>query len=382
MSSISITIKKELRSMFRDKKTLYTLFIFPVMIPALIFLYAFLLESGGEEQNYIVGVNYELNTTEKTFFDEAFLEDKYYENLEDMKYAYSKGEIMGYIDYSVDKQEYTLYANEDSTDGMGVVSGVVAYFDAYNRYLGDLRLIGEDVDVEEIYDNFSYEIVNLKGENWILMLMFSVAFTYIIMSIAMAATNMATTATAVEKENGTLETLLTFPITSRDLVVGKYLATVVLGILTSIIGLVLTVGSLVIATEMFDSLKEIAFSVSIVSIIISIFVILLASLFIAGLSIAITSFARSYKEAQSSSSALSMIMMVPMMVSLLEVEISRWYYLIPIFNYTQILMDIFSGNIDILNILLMIVSSLICVVVVISYIIRQYRSEKVLFGIE
>ena len=34
---------------------------------------------------------------------------------------------------------------------------------------------------------------------------------------------------------------------------------------------------------------------------------------------------------------------IPMMVSLMEISVSGVYYVIPILNYTQILMDIFSG---------------------------------------
>ena len=382
MNSIWITIKKELRSMFRDKKTLYTLLIFPVLIPAFIFMYGFIFESGVDEENYVIGVNYELNTTEKALFEEVYLEGKYYDDLEKMKEAYSKGEIVGYIDYLEEEEKYTLYVNEDSEEGMSVSNCVSMYLDSYNQYLGKLQLIGEDIDVEAIYDNFSYEVVNLEGENWILALMFSMAFTYIVMSIALATTNMATTATAVEKENGTMETLLTFPIRSRDLVIGKYLATVIMGMLTAFIGLVLTVGSLELVTTCFESLKDITYSIRVDGVFISILILLLASGFISGLSIAITSFAKSYKEAQSSSSVLNIIMVVPMMISMFGVEIERWYYLIPIFNYTQILMDIFSGNIDLVNVGLVVLSSIVCVVLVITYIIRQYRSEKVLFGIE
>ena len=44
MREILITIKKELRSIFRDKKTFITLLLFPILIPAMIFLYAYMYE--------------------------------------------------------------------------------------------------------------------------------------------------------------------------------------------------------------------------------------------------------------------------------------------------------------------------------------------------
>ena len=104
-----------------------------------------------------------------------------------------------------------------------------------------------------------------------------------------------------------------------------------------------------------------------------------ASLFISGLSIAITSFAKTYKEAQSSSQVLSIITIIPMMISIIGIEISNIYYLIPIANYVQLLMDIFSKNINYINVLIVFLSSIIYVIIVIYYIIKQYKSEKVLF---
>ncbi len=380
MNNILITIKKELRSIFRDKRTIMTLLVFPIMIPVMIFLYAYLYDDGMEKDKYLIGINYDANSVEKTYFSEANLDIKKYVSKDDMKKAYADGDIYAYIDRSVDGKKYTIYTNEDSQDGMYVSSYIKMYLDSYNNYLARLYMIGEDVDVDRAYDNFKYEVVDLEGENFMLVLMFTISFTYIIMSIVMSTTNMATTATAVEKENGTMETLLTFPIKVHELVIGKYLAAVILGTLSSFIGLILTIGSLGIVVNNFDVFNGINYSISFGNVMLSILVIILASLFIAGLSIAVTSNTKSYKEAQSVSSALNMVTVVPMFVSIMNISISRIYYIIPILNYTQILMDIFSGNGDVVNVIMVIISSIVCVFGVIYYIIYQYRTEKVLFG--
>lgn len=380
MSNIFITIRKELRSILRDKKTIIVLMAFPLLIPVMIFLYAYIYEGAGEESKYLIGVDYSLNTTEKSILSKSNLDYNEYKSKKEMEEAYKRGDILGYIDYNEQENKYYLYTNEDSEDGMYVSSYATAYFEGYNDYLAKLRLVSEDIDVDSMYDNFSYDVVNLEGENFILNMMFTISFTYIVMAIVMATTNMATTATAVERENGTLETILTFPISLRDLIVGKYLATVIIGIMSAVIGLGLTIGSLVIATNSFEVFKDINFSFSIVSILIALLVVVLASLFIAGLSMAVTSFAKTYKEAQSISSALNMITVIPMFVSILGMEISSIYYVLPILNYTQVLMDIFSGSIDIIPILLVVISSVIYALVVIVYILKRYRTERVLFG--
>lgn len=379
-NSIWITIKKELRSIFRDKKTLLTLLIFPILIPMMIFLYSYIYDNQTEEEFYNIAINYELNTTEKSILKECYLTPIYYEDIASMKKAYSNQEVLGYIDYNEEKNTYTIYTNEDSEEGMGIVSYITAYLDSYNNYLAKLYLTGEDIDVDKAYDNLSYEIKDLEGENFILEIIFSVAFTYIIMSIVLAGTNMATSATAVEKENGTLETLLTFPVKASELIIGKYLATTVVGLLASLIGLALTVGSIFIASKFFTIFETITFSISISTILIGIITCISASLFISGLSIALTSFAKTYKEAQSSTQTLSFLTIIPMMISLVGVEMNTTYYLIPIANYVQLLMDIFSNNFNLINIITVLLSSIIYVILVIYYITKQYKSEKVLFG--
>lgn len=380
MSSILITIKKELRSMFRDKKTMTTILAFPLLIPVMIFLYGYMYDATEDSTKYKIGINYEPNTTEISLMSEANLEYEIYKDKNTLIDAYDNNEIAGYIDYDKNSDKYYLYVNEDSEEGMYVSSYATSYLEGYNDYLAELYLIGEDIDVDKAYSNIDYEVVDLEGENFILVMMFTVSFTYIIMAIVMSTSNMATTATAVEKENGTMETLLTFPIRIKDLVIGKYLATVIMGFISSIVGLVLTLGSLLIATNYFEVFKDISFNFNVVSVLISILIVILASLFISGLSILVTSFAKSYKEAQSMCSTLNMLTVIPMLITILGMEINRWYYLIPILNYTQILMDIFSGNIDIIAILMIIISSLIYVVIVIAYILKQYKYEKVLFS--
>lgn len=379
-NSIIITIKKELRSILRDKKTLITLLVFPILIPLMIFLYSYIYDNQTQDEFYNIAVNYELNTTEKSLLKDCYLNPKYYKSLSSMKKAYKENEVSGYIDYNKEKNTYTIYTNKDSEEGMYVANYVTTYLDSYNNYLAKLYLTGEDIDIDKAYNNFDYKIKDLEGENFILEIIFSISFTYIIMSIVLAGTNMATSATAVEKENGTLETLLTFPVKASELIIGKYLATVIVGLIASLIGLILTIGSISIASHLFEMFKTINFSINIETILIGIITCISASLFISGLSIAVTSFAKTYKEAQSSSQVLSILTVIPMMVSLIGIKINTIYYLIPIANYVQLLMDIFSKNFNYLNISIVLISSIIYVIVVISYIIAQYKSEKVLFG--
>lgn len=77
------------------------------------------------------------------------------------------------------------------------------------------------------------------------------------MAITVSATYPATDATAGEKERGTLETLLTFPIKSKDIIIGKFLSVSLSSIITGIVSLLLMIVSLIIANGMFDIYKDV-----------------------------------------------------------------------------------------------------------------------------
>ncbi len=153
-----------------------------------------------------------------------------------------------------------------------------------------------------------------------------------------------------------------------------------MGILSGFIGLALTVISLNVATgtsEVFDALN---FSLSLSNILLSVIIVISASIFIGGLAIALTSSSKSFKEAQSSTNYLTFITMIPMFTSILNVNLTHKFYLIPIANYTQILMDIFSNVQDMMNIFIVFGSTIIYTVVIIYMIVKLYKSEKILFG--
>ena len=374
--NIIITIKKELRSIFRDKKTFIRLLILPLSIPLMVALYSYIYSM--DVADYSVGVNYKMNETEKQIVDSINVNIKEYNSLEEMKEAYENDEIDGYVELNGNK--YTIYTDNGSTSGVMASSIITGYLDAYKTTLANQYFEGLGADLEYAYSQIEYETVDVGGNNYFLVLLFSVCFSYITMAIVTSTSNMAISATAQEKESGTLETLLTFPIKTSELITGKYIAGVLMGILSGFIGLALTVISLNVATgtsEIFDALN---FSLSLNNIVLSVIIVISASIFIGGLAIALTSFSKSFKEAQSSVNFLTMITMIPMFTSILSVGITHVFYLIPIANYTQILMDIFSNVQDITNVLIVFGSTLIYTIVIIYMIVKLYRSEKILFG--
>ena len=381
-NNIFITIKKELRSVFRDKKTIIMILAFPLMIGVLIFLYGFMDTEmvGDDKTKYKIGINYTPTEVEQVYIKEMQLEAKEYRSNEALKEAYDNGDLEAYI--LKENDTYTIYIDDSDMTATTVGTLVESYLSSYNKYLGDLYLYQNNIDPEVVYDNIQIEFKNVDGEETsatalMLTMVMGIAFSYIIISISLATINMATSAIATEKENGTLETILTLPITTNELIIGKYLATVIIGLCSSIMGFIITLVSIKIASLKFEIYKE--FTMNFPTIALGILICFVASCLIAGLAIAATSSSKTYKEAQAAGQTLEIISMIPMFIQVLDVNTTTYFYFIPILSHTTILMDLYSNNINYMNLLYTIISTIIYTVIILKFLLTKFKSEKVLF---
>jgi hypothetical protein len=69
-----------------------------------------------------------------------------------------------------------------------------------------------------------------------------------------------------------------------------------------------------------------------------------------------------------------------MFVSILNIRINNYYYLIPMCNYVQILQELLVGKTTMMNIGLTIISTVVLSYLIIKLIIKLYNSEKILFN--
>lgn len=380
MRNIKITIKKELRTILRDKKSLLMMALTPLFIPAFVILMAYIYDVMMSEDNkvYSVGVNYELNEVETEIISQNSMEMIYYDSLEDMEKAYDKNEITAYI--FRDGSKYKIYNNSQSEDGSYAGMQITSYLESYNAYLGQMYLIENNIDSSLVYNNITYDVVELEGDSMLASQVINMAIVFTIMSMTLTAIYAATDLTAGEKERGTLETLLTYPIKSSELILGKFLAIVISTVITLIISIVLAVISLMFVKNNFVILENVTLNLNFVTIGLTFLVLLTYSLFVSGLCITIASQAKSFKEAQSTLTPVSLIICVPMFLEMLDIKLGGYLTFIPILNHNFVLNDIFAGNINTINILVTIISSIIYSLLLMWIIIKEYKSEKILFG--
>ena len=373
-------LKKELRELFRDKKSLAMMLVIPIFIPLLVIGMSALFESqmnvDTKEYNKI-GFAYTLTETEKNLAKEMDI-DVVENTTKKLKKKYEEGSIDLYI--TKKDNHYTIHS--DGSDASTYASNLMeTYFNTYKEILQQESLSKQKINPEEILNIITVKEKIVEEDNFFASYIKNYAFLFIIMAITVSATYPATDTTAGERERGTLETLLTFPMKSKDIIIGKFLGVTVSSIITGILSLVLAVISLFLTKDMFTIYEGVNTMYSLSSIIYAILVIITYSFFISGLCIAIASTSKTFKEAQSALTPLTFISLFPGMIAfMVGITTTPLISVIPFLNFTTIFTDITAGNINILHITLMIISTIIYISIVLYYIIKQYKSERVLFA--
>ena len=351
-------LKKELRELFRDKKSLSMMLIIPIFIPLIMLGMSALFESQTEKdinEYNTIGFAYNLSEAEKNIAKE--MDIKVVEGKEDeLKEKYENGELNLYV--TKDENKYTL--NIDSSDNTAYAQNLTEqYFNAYKSYLQQNYLTQNGVDADSVLNIITVEEKALEQDNYFADFIKNYAFLFVIMAITVSATYPATDTTAGEKERGTLETLLTFPIKSKDIILGKFLGVTLSSIITGVISFILAIISLVIAENMFSIYDGLDIMFTPLSIVMAFIIIIVYSFFISGLCISIASTCKTFKEAQSALTPLTFISLFPGMIAfMISITTTPLLSVVPFLNYSLIFTDINAGNVNWLNIALMIILDL------------------------
>lgn len=379
-SSVKKILKKELRETLRDKKSLTMMLVIPFIIPIFIIgfsaFFDMSLNTEATEYNRI-GFGYELNEEELLIVDELGIEPTILEE-DKLSEAYDNDELDLYI--TKDGNTYTIHGvNNEATAYASTLAQ--SYFEVYKQYLQMKYLDDNNINPDEVLNIITLETDISDEDNFYVTYMLGYAFTFIIMAITVAATYPSTDTTAGEKERGTLETLLTFPIKSRDIIVGKFLNVSISSIVTGVLSLILSMISFAVCNNLFSMYETAKLSISPFGLVYSIVVIIAYSFLISGLCIAVASKAKTFKEAQSALTPFTFLATFPgLIVSMIEVDSSIITSLIPFVNYSLLFNEIAANNVNILHITLMLVSTILIIAIAFKIIVKQYKSEKILFS--
>jgi sodium transport system permease protein len=181
-----------------------------------------------------------------------------------------------------------------------------------------------------------------------------------------------------EKERGTIETLLTTPITRWQILIGKMLVVVLSGLVAatcSLLGLYISIEFLDLVEN--QELLKVIHEILSFSFLIAMFSLLIPlTIFFAGVMIPVAVYAKTFKEAQSIITPLNIIMVLPAMVGFFPgIELNFQTACIPVVNVVLATKELIAGTLEtkylVLSFLIML--SLAILSVLISF--RQFGKE-------
>ena len=266
-------------------------------------------------------------------------------------------------------------SRKEASQAVGRVRGLVR---SYSRVVGNLRLMARGVSPglghAVTIDDVDVASPRQRAASW---------FTFIPMLVILAAfmggMNLAIDATAGERERQSLEPLLVNPVPRRTLVMGKWLAASAF----SGAGVGLTLASLLFAlsrvpleqlgVELHIGGREAAWLL---------LGTLPLALFAAGLQVTFSTFARSYKEAQTYLSVLILLPMVPHFIaSLWSLGDAWWMFAVPALGQYVLLTDVLGGEpVRVGACLAVVLSSTLLGLLCVEITARLFEKERIIFG--
>jgi sodium transport system permease protein len=189
--------------------------------------------------------------------------------------------------------------------------------------------------------------------------------------------------TAGEKERGTIETVLSSPISRLDLVLGKFLLVFSASLVTAILS-VTSMGTsfAILAHTHLGSGKEQSMNLNLglTSVMAVFFMALPLAVLFSAVLMTIALFAKTYKEAQSYLTPLTFLVIIPAIASIMPgVELTPKLALIPVLNTSLVCKEIITGTYHWNSIILIFSSTCVYAAAALFLAVKMFQRESVLF---
>ena len=410
---IRTLVKKEMLDVFRDKKTVIMMLVVPIILYPLIFVGAMQLmnfiASSMETQNYRIAVDAEdgdaflqkllekaeteRETAEEPGAVEAKGESAYEITIvddaavSDYETALNEETIDAYVSGRVQdgRMQYDVYYL-DSVTNSGYAAGIVMdAFDDLRDEMTRQRIAAAGLDVHEILDPIGYEKENLaSSEQSLGSIMGAVLPFMLIISLLMGTMYPAIDTTAGERERGTLETILTLPVTNRQLIVSKFITVAVIGMISALLN-ILSMGGIAFymyeILEMQTDIGSFDMTKFVPAILVCMLAIFAFSMFISAVTMCVTSFAKSYKEANNYITPLMLVVMFVGYIGFIpNLELTQAMAMLPVANICLLIKNMLVFKVDYGMIAVVLISNVAYAVVAILFLSKIYDSEAILFS--
>lgn len=393
---------KELTELMRDRKTLIFVILLPIFIFPVIFgimglvLSSTTAKAMQEEHKYVI-----VNAEQAPEFAEALFYHKNFKRVEtqltepaELIAAIRAGDFAVAVvipddfkerQQAVEQSQWQLIYNQSSQ-----LDFMSRYFnELLENYTGQLQrqslsALGVDpVKLTAILKPVSVEKVDTAAKRENMGEKFGALIAYILIPLCLlGASYPAIDMGAGEKERGTLETLLICPVSRSAIVLGKFLTV----LSTGLAGALITVasfgiwGAVIGSFAGFAVVQEAMGAISASELLLIFLMIVPTSAIFASLLLAISIYAKTFKEAQNYMSPLTILMFVPLAAAMMPgVELTTSTALIPVMNVALAIKELIKGTADGGMIALIFGATVALAAALIAFCVHWFQQEKVLF---
>jgi sodium transport system permease protein len=272
-----------------------------------------------------------------------------------------------------------LVADSSRQSAFADIQRTTNLLESYTKVIGSLRLLARGIS-PTVTEVLAVETVDVSTPQTQVLIFLNMMPYFIIMVIFIGGMHVIVDATAGERERGSLEPLLINPVNRSEFVIGKLLASIPFAILSVFVTLL----AFALSFNAFPIEEYIGFPMSIdINALVGIFFISLPMIFLASaIQMIVTSFTRSYKEAQTYTGFLPLVPALPgLALAFVAVKPTLWMMMIPTFGQQILINQMMRGEpIDPLNILVSTVSTTLAAVACIFVAIHLYQQERLLYG--
>lgn len=392
MKKIGILVKKEMTEILRDKKTLIImvlmpLILYPVLMIGLTIGLNFVINMQDKEE-HVVG--YQISDADYV----APIIDYYDTHKEDLELnlsfvdSGSSSEADVWISFSGSEDNVKIEAEYTSTNQVSgsTESDLEDLIDNYTDAVIEQNLAEEGL-TKEFLTPVTYKAVDTvsTSESIGLNMGGSIGMMLVVM-ILMGAFYPAVDVTAGEKERGTLETLLTLPVTNFEMIMSKFISVSVFASVTALLSLVALGGSVVfmffaIPADSASETLQIPLDVFLSGVPVLLIALIATALLITAFSMCFCVFAKSSKEANNYMTPVMLVVMLASMIGMIPtVELNYTFAIIPFINITLLIKQVLGQQLDIYLAFVTIMVNIAYSIITVWVLAKMYDSEDVMFS--
>jgi sodium transport system permease protein len=384
---VAIVYRKELRELLRDWRTIISMVIVPVLIVPLLILGVLKITSltmketpkimllGGEGSPETAAA---LRRLDKFDFVPASAD---FTNLISNKKIRAAVEIPKDFDAAVEgerKAAIRIYVYEGEPKSMLAAGQLQEFFQHRREELVRRRLLDRKLP-ETLFAPFEVKQTNVASPQQVTGVVLGMILPYLMIVMCLAgAVYPSVDLTAGEKERGTLETLLTSPVARTQLVVGKGLVVLTASLATAALAISSNGLALIfVGAGRFAKLPLTLNPLALAGVCV---VMIPLAVFIASLTIAMGSFARSSKEANTYLQPMFLLAIIPAMIAALPgVDFNYGLAFIPVLNISLLSKELLSGACHWGHVLVVFGAMTIYAALAVAAAVAMFNRESVLF---